>query len=185
MRRAGRVARVTAQVALVAFSLGSSACGYALAGRGSAWPATIKRVGIPDCLNQSGYPDVDRIMTDAIRVEFSGRGKFTIVPEATGVDALVTCTITGFNVSPNDVNQQHQAVSFTIRVSANIEAHDLTNANKVLWQNPAASGQEPFTLTNSQLATDATAAARNDTDAMDRLARDFARNVVSSMLEAF
>ena len=50
----------------------------------------LKRIGVPPFENQSATPDLDRVLADAVRTELQGRGRFAIVQDATGVDAVLT-----------------------------------------------------------------------------------------------
>jgi hypothetical protein len=181
-----RLARLGMALVLGALAALPTACGYALAGRGNHLPLTMKRIGVPDFQNLSGIPDVDRVLTDAVRAEFSGRGKYTILPQATDVDGLLTGTIVSFSVQPQDVNQQTRlATSYKVYVTVRVEFHDLNDSNKTLWANPAWQFTEPYTSTNNQLAADPTTVLRQDSDAMSRLAKDFAQSVVTAIMEAF
>ena len=57
-----------------------SGCGYALAGRGSFLPDYIRVVGIPQLVNNSAFFQVEQILTEKIRTEFIGRGRYTVIP---------------------------------------------------------------------------------------------------------
>ena len=70
------------------------ACGYSLAGRGSFLPAYIKTMGIPTFANRTVVFNLETMVTQKVRSEFIGRGKYQILPEATGVDALLTGEVT-------------------------------------------------------------------------------------------
>lgn len=183
--KARQLTQTALATALAAITAASTGCGYALLGRNNSLPAPLKVIGIPDCQNQSGQPDIDRVLSDALRTEFSSRGKYTVLPQSTGVDALMTCTISSLQIQPTDVNQQHQAVGYTLVLTANIEFHDLTSANKILWANPAMQGREPYTTTNTQLVADPSSLLRDASDATARLTHTFARSVVSGILEGF
>ena len=67
----------------------SAGCGYALAGRGNALPADIRTIGIPDLINESTYPDIDRVLTSMLRAEFQGKGRYVVQPQAAGVEGWV------------------------------------------------------------------------------------------------
>jgi len=67
-----------------------SGCGYTLAGRGSALPASIKTIGIPMFTNRTSVFNLETTLTQKVRAEFAGRGKYEMVPSASGVDALLT-----------------------------------------------------------------------------------------------
>jgi hypothetical protein len=85
--------KLSRRVLLLAAVLAQSGCGYSLAGRGSFLPAYIQRIGIPVFENETAVFDLNRQVTERVRSEFIGRGKYTIVPESTGVDAVLTGTM--------------------------------------------------------------------------------------------
>src|SRR5207302_7986672 len=89
-------------------------CGYSLAGRGSFLPAYIQRIGIPQFVNSTAVFDLDRQVTERVRTEFIGRGKYTIVPDATGVDALLTGTISSVSLTPVAFNTSQQATRYAL-----------------------------------------------------------------------
>ncbi len=79
----------------VAFAgLTASSCGYALAGRGNALPADITIIGVPYFVNASSEPEMERVLGDAVRAEFQSKGKYRVQPDESGVDGLLTGTVT-------------------------------------------------------------------------------------------
>ena len=70
------------RIALLLAIVAHSGCGYSLAGRGSFLPAYIKRIGVPQFINNTAVFDLDRQVTERVRSEFIGRGKWTIVADA-------------------------------------------------------------------------------------------------------
>ena len=58
-------------------------------------------------------------------------------------------------------------------------------ANKVIWSSPGMQFAEQYDVSTVSSAGDASAFLRQDVNALDRLASEFARAVVSAMLEAF
>jgi hypothetical protein len=169
---------------LMASVAAQSGCGYSLAGRGSFLPAYIKRIGIPNFTNSTTIFNLDQRVTDLVRSEFIGRGKWTVVPDASGVDALVTGTITGVTLSPVAFNQQQQATRYALAMTGSVEFKDL-QTNKVIWSNPSMSYREEFDVPASQNTLDTTTYFGQDANALDRLSNEFARAVVSAILEAF
>ncbi len=160
-------------------------CGYALAGRGSFLPASIKTIGIPDFTNTTSFYQLDQVLTEKVRSEFIGRGKYKVLPQATGVDAVLNGTITSIGITPATFNQNQQATRYTITVVAKIEFRDL-QADKVLWQNPSLVFREDYDVASGAgTITDPTAFFGQEANALDRVGTDFARSVVSSILEAF
>ena len=158
-------------------------CGYSLAGRGSFLPVYIKRIGIPQFVNSTAVFDLDRQVTERVRTEFIGRGKYTIVPDASGVDALLTGTISSVTLTPVAFNTSQQATRYALTLSASVEFKDM-RTNKVLWTNPSMQYREEFALDPTS-ALDTTTFLGQDVNARERMANEFARALVSAILEAF
>jgi len=170
--------------AVVLAVLAQSGCGYSLAGRGSFLPAYIKRIGIPLFANATTVFDLDRRVTDKVRAEFIGRGKWIIVPDQAGVDGVVIGTITGVTLTPVAFNQQQQATRYALSMTGSVEFKDL-QANKVLWTNPSMAYREEFDVPASVNTLDTQTYFGQDANALDRLSNEFARALVSAILEAF
>jgi outer membrane lipopolysaccharide assembly protein LptE/RlpB len=168
---------------LIVAVLAHSGCGYSLAGKGSFLPAYIKRIGVPMFTNNTAVFDLDRQVTERVRTEFIGRGKYTIVPESTGVDGLLTGVISSVTLTPVAFNTAQQATRYALTLSASVEFKDM-RANKVLWANPSMQYREEFALDPSS-AVDLNTFLGQDVDARQRMANEFARSLVSSILEAF
>jgi len=162
----------------------TAACGYSLAGRGSYLPAYIRTVGIPEFGNATPFFDVERLFTGKIRSELIGRGKYQVLPQETGVDALLRGTIVSMTLVPANFNQQQQATRFIIVITTSIELVDL-KTNKNIWENPRMVFREEYDLPADLQAGDPSAFFGQSSNALQRVAADFARTVISSILEAF
>src|SRR4030095_9855639 len=77
-----------------------------------------------------------RRVTEHVRAELSGRGKYKIFPVEGGNDAVLTGEITSITVTPVTFNQQSQASRYAFIMSARVEFKDL-KSGKVLWSNPS------------------------------------------------
>lgn len=161
-----------------------SGCGYSLAGRGSFLPAYIRNIGVPPFTNSTSVFDVDRRVTEHVRAELTGRGKYKVFPTEAGNDAVLTGEISSIAVAPVSFNQQQQASRYALIMSARVEFKDL-KTGKVLWSNPALQFREEFEPSTGTSVSDASAFFGQDKDALDRMATEFARSVVSALLEAF
>ena len=176
--------RMRSTVIIAIVGLLTSGCGYALAGRGSFLPAHIQVIGVPTFTNQTPYFELDQVFTDKVRAELIGRGRYKIVPESTGVDAVLTGQITGLNIQPVSFTPDQQASRYVAMITANIELRDMMD-NRVLWQNPSLTFREEFDAASGTSAVDPNAFFGQSTNAMQRLSTEFARAVVSAILEAF
>ena len=170
--------------AVLASSFALPGCGYSLAGRGSFLPPSIKTIGIPMFANNTPIFEVEKRITQKVISEFIGRGKYIVKPDATGVDALLNGEISSITVTPADFTPERQASKYVITVTTKIEFRDV-KADKVLWTNPYLQFREDYELSNTANVTDPTAFLGQDVNALDRLASELARSIVSAILEAF
>jgi len=171
---------------LVAAALAAPAvgCGYSLAGRGSFLPATIRVIGVPEFANQTTYVEVERRFTERVRSEFIGRGRYQVLAQESGADAVLRGTITGLSIVPANFNDNQQATRYIIVVNTKIEFVDL-KTNKALWENPSMVFREEYDLPPDTQAGNPSAFFGQGSNALERVANDFARSVVSAILEAF
>jgi len=171
---------------VVAFAvvLVSAGCGYTLAGRGSFLPTYIKSMGVPTFTNKSAVFNLETTLTQKVRAELIGRGKYQVLPQDSGVDAVLVGDITTVLITPAAFNQNQLASRYTITIVANIQLRDL-HENKTLWENPNMVFRQDYENTTGQNAVSASAFFGNETNALDRVGGDFARTIVSAILEAF
>ncbi|MGE3955287.1 MAG: LPS assembly lipoprotein LptE [Vicinamibacterales bacterium] len=183
---AGRL-RLRLAAALLAAACGMAlpGCGYSLAGRGSFLPDYIRAIGIPTFANRTTLFNIETQMTEKVRAEFIGRGKYRIVPETQGVDAVLTGEVTGVSIVPLTVNPQQLASRYTITMTARVELRD-TRENKTLWENPSLVFRQEYDAQGGASgAVDPSAFFGQDQNALDRMTTEFSRSIVSAILEAF
>jgi hypothetical protein len=162
-----------------------SSCGYSLAGRGSFLPDYIKAIGVPTFTNRTTVFNLETLLTQKVRSEFIGRGKYRIVPDDNGVDALLIGEVTAVAITPTSLNAQQLASRYTITMSARVELRDV-HENKVLWENPGLIFRDEYDSQGGTAgAIDPAAFFGQDQSALDRMSTEFARTIVSAILEAF
>jgi Lipopolysaccharide-assembly len=159
-------------------------CGYSLAGRGSFLPVYIKTIGVPTFVNRTVVFNLETMLTQKVRSEFIGRGKYQILPEATGVDALLTGEVTAVSIQPASFSPQQLASRYAITMTAKIELRDVRE-NKVLWENANVMFRQEYDATGGRAVIDPAAFFQQDTNALERMSTEFARTIVSAILEAF
>ena len=134
--------------------------------------------------NTTPYQSVEQVFTQKVRLEFQSSRRYTIVPSDEGVDGIVRGEITSISLQPVTLNDQQLASRFRVTVVVKIKFEDV-KAQKTLWENPALSFSDEYELANSTAGADVSAFVGNERIAMDRMSTDFARSVVSAILEAF
>jgi hypothetical protein len=169
-------------VVLAALAMG--ACGYALAGKGSFLPAYIQTIGVPTFTNRTTVFNLETELTQKVRAEFVGRGRYRILPDATGVDAVLTGEVLSATPSVASFTAQQLASRYTITVAARVELRDVRE-NKVLWENPSLIFRQEYDAQSGTSALDPAAFYGQDRAALNRMSSDFAQTIVSAILEAF
>lgn len=159
-------------------------CGYALAGRGAFLPAHIQTIGVPLFANNTSFYQIEQVVTEKVRTEFIGRGRYRVVPDRSGVDAVVDGQILSVSVAPVGFTTQQLASRYVLTIVARVTFRDVA-ADKVLWENPAITVREEYDVATGGGATDPTTFFGQHANALQRIAEDFARSVVSAILEAF
>jgi hypothetical protein len=182
--RAGSFVRTGAACLVGALCFVLAGCGYSLAGRGSFLPASIKTIGVPMFANSTPVFEIEQRVTEKVRSELIGRGRYKVLPDSTGVDGLLTGEITSITVAPASFTDERQASRYAVLMSARIEFKEVATG-KVLWTNPSMQFREEYEVTTGVTAVDPNAFFGQNTNAAERLATNFARSAVSAILEAF
>lgn len=159
-------------------------CGYSLAGRGSFLPSYIKSIGVPTFANRTSVFNVETMLTEKVRREFIGRGKYTVLPQAGGVDATLIGEVSSISIAPASFAPNQLASRYVITMAARIELHD-NHSNTPLWQNQNLVFRQDYEATSGTGPLDPTAFFGQQANALDRVSTEFARTIVSAILEAF
>jgi len=159
-----------------------SSCGYSLEGRGITSDPSIKRIGVPLFEDETGRVDLDARVTEAVVGELLKRGRFIVVKEATGVDALVEGRILSYDSVPinfTSSNQSTEATRYSITLRASV-VYRKVGEREPIWENSSVSIRDEYDLDDS-----AASFFDREEQSIERLAESFARRLVASMLEAF
>jgi Lipopolysaccharide-assembly len=160
----------------------AAGCGYSLQGRGITTDASVKRIGVPLFKDRTGKQGLDTHVTQAVMVELLKRGRFTVVRDAAGVDALVEGEILAFNVVPVGFSSDTgltQATRYAIQLTASV-VYRKTGQSEQIWSNESFSQRDEYDMSQqSQNYFD------REEQSIERLSTAFARSLVAAMLEAF
>ena len=160
----------------------ATGCGYSLQGRGITTDASVKRIGVPLFKDRTGKLGLDTHVTQAVMVELLKRGRFSVVREAAGVDAVVEGEILAFNVTPVGFSSDTgvtQATRYAISLTANVVYRKIGQSDPI-WSNDAFQQRDEYDMSEqSQNYFD------REEQSIERLSTSFARSLVAAMLEAF
>jgi len=117
---------------------------------------------------------------DAVVREFNTRTQFHMIHEAnTDADAVLKGTVLSATAAPLAYDSKTgRAASVLVTVSMQVTLTD--RDGKVLFQNPSYLFHEQY-----ELSRELSSFFEEDSSAMDRLSRDFARTLVANILECY
>ena len=167
--------------ALLAVAPLVSGCGYSLAGRGSFLPG-IKNIGVPPFTNNTPVFDIDRRVTEHVRAELSGRGKYKVFPDRGRQRRRSHRRDHLDHHRAGDV--QSAEPGFALRVHHERAVDEDLKSGSPVVESPVQFREEYEPATAGAVA-DVTTFFGQDVNAYDRIATEFARSVVSALLEAF
>ena len=85
-------------------------CGYRLAGGGSGvLPPTVQVVAVTTFENRTARTEIEQRVTEEVAREFSRRGRYKVVTDPVGADALLEGAITDFRTNPVQFNAEGRA----------------------------------------------------------------------------
>lgn len=171
-------ARVTTAVLLFALS---AACGYHLVGTSSNLPARLQTLYVAPFINQTSRSEVDQRLTEQITQEWVRRGRFQLVASGDKADAVLSGTVKSAVVNPVQFDQQGRATEYQLTVIADVQLVDRTGEKPVvLWRDERFARNTAYPV--DPLAKDY---FDREIEALDRLSRDFARDLVVTILEGY
>jgi outer membrane lipopolysaccharide assembly protein LptE/RlpB len=161
---------------LVAFS----GCGYHTAGHAVQLPENVKTIAVPAFVNETSTYRIEQLLTASVVREFTTRTHYHILNSpGEAADATLRGTVVSTSASPLTYNSSTgQAASVLVVVSMRVSLTD--RQGKVLYKNPSYLFREQY-----EVSQDLTSFFEEDSPAFRRLSRDFARTLVSNILEGF
>jgi outer membrane lipopolysaccharide assembly protein LptE/RlpB len=169
-----------ASFAALALSIAGTGCGYHTVGHTAALPTNVHTIAIPGFVSQSQTFRIEQRLTDAVVREFNARTQFHVIHEVKNdADAILKGTVLSASTTPLAYDSQTgRAASALVTVSMQVTLTD--RQGKVLFRNPSYLFHEQY-----ELSRDLPSFFEEDSPAVDRLSRDFARALVANILEAY
>ncbi len=166
------------QYALVLLWLTLCSCGYRLTGKATAIPQTIDSIAIPIFTNKTPKYRLEQRLTAAVIDEFIGRTHYRITSDPGQAKAILTGEVTDFSSTPV-IFAGGAGATFLVTVRMRVALRDITT-KKLLFENNNFYFREEFEISRAPEEF-----FPEEGPAMDRLAKEFSRTLVSSVLESF
>jgi outer membrane lipopolysaccharide assembly protein LptE/RlpB len=163
---------------LLIFTL--SGCGYQVAGKGSRLPQSLHVIAIPTFVNQTQQYKLEQLLTQAVVKEFITRTQYRIVNKAEpDADATLRGYVTSVQISPVTFDSTTGRAS-TVLVTIGMRVSLVDRTGKAIFQNPNYVFRDQY-----QISRELSSFFQEEGPAMERLSSQFARTLVSNVLEAY
>ena len=167
------------RAALAVLVLLSTGCGYHTAGKANLLPSNLRTLAVSAFVNQTQTYKIEQLLTAAVVQEFSTRTTYRVVTQPDSADAVLRGTVLTTSTTPLTYDSKTgRAASVLVIVSMSVSLKD--KQGKVLYQNPSYVFREQY-----QVSQELSSFFEEDSPAFQRLSREFARTLVSNVLEAF
>jgi outer membrane lipopolysaccharide assembly protein LptE/RlpB len=164
---------------LLAISAMISGCGYHSAGRGNLLPPDLRSLAVPAFINQTQTYRIEQMLTSAVVDELSTRTRYQVTTDVASADAILHGTVLSSYTTPLAYDSATgRAATVLVIVSMSVSLAD--RQGRVLYQNPAYVFREQY-----QVSQEASSFFEEDSPAFQRLSHQFARGLVSNILENF
>jgi len=156
-----------------------SGCGYHAAGHSSRLPENLHVLAVPTFVNQTQTYRVEQILTRDVVREFIDRTHYRVVSDTGAADATLKATVLSAQTAPLTYDPQTGRISSAL-VTVSVKVSLVERGGRVLFENPNYTFREQY-----QVSREITSFFAEETPALQRMSRDFARTLVSDLLEAF
>jgi outer membrane lipopolysaccharide assembly protein LptE/RlpB len=166
--------------AWLALLLAGLGCGYHTAGHSVQLPENVKTIAVPSFVNHTRTYRIEQMLTASVVREFTTRTHYHILNDSSeAADATLRGTVVTSLASPLTYNSTTgQIASVLVVVTMNVSLTD--RHGKVLYQNPSYLFREQY-----EVSQDFASFFQENSPAYQRLSQDFARTLVSNILEGF
>ena len=175
---ARRILRATALTALLGCALGFTECYKAV--KRSGLPSHIHTVAVPSFQNNALRYKIESRFTEAVINEIIRRGRgLRVQSEREGADAVVDGVVKNFFFSGVLLDNRGRARIFEVTIIAAVTVRDQVE-NRVLYDNQNYVFRGEF-----EFSSDPRSFFNEEDPAVQRIARNFAESLVSTLVNGF
>lgn len=151
-------------------------CGYHLVGTGGL-PDGVSVLAIPFFEKGDNVTVLDQRITEAVRGEIARRTRVKVVSQKEGADGVLLGTISNYSVFPISYGADGRANKFRVSIVAKVEMKDKTG--KEIFKMEGYRFERDYSRTSSENFF-----VNEENIALDKLSKDFARDLVGAILES-
>ena len=165
---------------LLATIIGLAGCGYHTAGRATRLPASVRSIAVPIFVNQTLTYRIEQILTRDVVRELIARTHYRVSNDAgESADAVLKGTVVSARAQPLTYDAQTGRISSAV-VTVSMKVSLIDHNGHTFFENQNYTFRQQY-----QVSREVTSFFEEETPALQRMSQDFARTLVSDILEAF
>jgi hypothetical protein len=158
-----------------------TSCGYHVAGQANLVPKTVHTIAVPPFTNATVRYKLSDLLPEALSRELISRTRYQIVNDPTQADAVLRGSVLNYAAFPTLIDQatgRTSGLQIFVRMEVSLVER---STGKVIFARPVFDVRERYELsvTNNIQYFDESGAA------VERLSKDVARDLVTSILDNF
>jgi hypothetical protein len=158
----------------------AAACGYHTGAKAVRLPTSLQTIYVPQFANLTQTYRINETLTTAVIQELRSRTNYRVVTANDGTaDATLNGAVTRVSTGALTYDPIKGTISSSM-VVINMRVSLVDRKGKILWDNPSLLFREQY-----QSSSDPGSFFSEESPAVQRVARDFSRGMVSDLLEAY
>jgi hypothetical protein len=165
---------------LISIAVWGTACGYHVSGKSDLIPKNIATIAIPAFGNLTARPKLADRLAGALTREFITRTQYNIIADPNQADAVLQGAVMSYASYPlifDPASGRATGVQISVTLQLTLTERE---TGKVIFSRPGFQATERY-----EISVDQRAFFEESDTAVERLSRDVARTVVSTILESF
>lgn len=165
---------------LAALLVACTSCGYHTSGKAVRLPKNVRSIYVPTFSNTTHTFRIEQVLTAAVVQELRSRTNFQVVlSDKDPADATLNGTIVNVITYPLTYDSQTGKASSSM-LQVNMKVSLLDHTGKLLWENQNYSFRSQY-----ELSQEPASFFEEESPALQRIAHDFAQDLVSNVVEAY
>jgi outer membrane lipopolysaccharide assembly protein LptE/RlpB len=157
-----------------------SGCGYHVAGKATRLPASVSTIAVPMFVNQTQTYRIEQVLTRDVVRELVARSHYHVVNDAgQSADLVLRGTVVSAVAAPLTYDAQSGRISSAV-VTVSMKVSLADHRGRIFFENQNYTFRQEY-----QISSEVSSFFQEETPALQRMSQDFARTLISDVLEAY
>ncbi len=162
------------------FLISLTGCGYHTAGQAARLPANVRIIAVPMFVNQTQTYAIEQLLTRDVVRELVARTHYQVVNNAgQSADLVLKGTVVSALAAPLTYDAQSGRISSAV-VTVSMKVSLADHKGRIFFENQNYTFRQEY-----QVSREVSSFFQEETPALQRMSQDFARTLISDVLEAY